>query len=215
MTVLLIDISNNNAVTPTAFPLLKAARIEGAWLKSSEGHTFDDRFFAQREQIAERAGLRVGAYHFANPGTNTPAEEAQHFLAVYRGHDDRRALKVVLDMERPGDRGRWLIDWARRWNHVVHDALGHWPLFYSSSDYITSHMGMTRADRPIGGGLWLAAYGRDDGVEHPFTVPAPWQRAVAHQFSSKGRVPGVVGNCDVTAAPRLRPLLAHPVIGTL
>jgi hypothetical protein len=46
VTVLLIDISNNNAVTPTAFPLLKAARIEGAWLKSSEGRTFDDRFFS-------------------------------------------------------------------------------------------------------------------------------------------------------------------------
>jgi GH25 family lysozyme M1 (1,4-beta-N-acetylmuramidase) len=47
--------------------------------------------------------------------------------------------------------------------------LDHGGFHYPS--YITDHV---RPDRPIGAGLWLASYGRDDGTDHDAIVPPPW-----------------------------------------
>src|SRR5262249_35936809 len=48
-----------------------------------------------------------------------------------------------------------------------------------------------RLSSTVGSGLWLAASARNDGVEHPFTVPAPWRRPLMHRFSSRCRVVGL------------------------
>lgn len=210
--MLIIDLSNANTVTANGFALMRAAGIMGAFLKVSEGATYDDAQFRLREQVAERSQLHVGGYHYARPDRNTPREEAEHFLRRYPPvSNDQRALKAVLDMEAPqaAKLRRRLITWSREWNAIVHQALGHWPLFYSYPAYIADTMAMTSADKPIGGGLWLASYGRNDGREHPYLVPPPWRRAVAHQFTSAALVPGVAGHVDLSSFTRLAPLLAH------
>lgn len=56
--------------------------VSFAWLKASEGKTFVDARFAENRRAAKAAGIRVGAYHYARPDSNTAREEADNFLRL-------------------------------------------------------------------------------------------------------------------------------------
>src|SRR5262249_26791014 len=159
--------------------------------------------------LLDHGGFHVGLYHYAHPELDSPIDEARHFCDVV-GHLERKALRPFLDYEAPLAAARMrhpqLGQWARDWNEYVGTHLGCWPLFYSYASYITHHV---RPDRPIGAGLWLASYGRNDGTDHGAIVPPPWHSYVAHQYTSNGLLTGVSGRVDLSHAPRLRPLLAH------
>jgi lysozyme len=202
VTVTVLDVSNWNAEVD--FERVRAAGIAAVYLKASEGRSFSDRSFAARRAAARAAGLHVGAYHFARPGTNPPHVEAEHFLRVV-GELDARDLRPALDFEVAGGLAVARVEWARAWNRAVRGELGAWPLFYSYPALVEA----LAPERPIGGGLWLASFGRNDGVEHPFRVPAPWRRALLHQFSSECRVAGCSGRVDLSHGGSLAPLLAR------
>jgi len=211
MTATIADLSSNNG--PVDYARLHGAGIVGTLEKASEGRTFNDPTFARRARRALSAGLFVGAYHFARPDHNDPEHEARHFVDVvhslYLGRSRPATLRPVLDFEAEGARrlgGAHLTAWARAWNRVVKHELGIGPLFYSYPDYI-AHM---RPPWPIGDGLWLASYGRNDGRDHGLIVPRPWKHYLLHQFSSRCRVGGVHGFCDLSHAPKLWPLLTDP-----
>lgn len=205
----LIDVSNVNGSVD--WKKVRADGVTGAWLKASEGVTFTDALFAAHRRAANRAGVRVGAYHFARPDNNTAKQEADHFSDVV-GKVGRRDLRPVLDYEHDTTlSARELEEWARHFNQRVVDRLGVLPAFYSYPFYIAK-MHLTS---PIGNGLWLADYGPNDGVRHPPKVPPPWLRCIAHQYTSKGTVRGVSGHVDRSYAPRVQGVLAHPLLGLL
>lgn len=207
--MLLIDLSSNQGSVD--FARIKKAGVTGAWLKASEGRTWNDPVWASRARQARAAGLRVGGYHFARPDLNSPESEAQHFARVL-GTIRRRDLRPVLDFEQATSLAPSELEaWARAFNHAFRFRTGLYPIFYSYPAYV-AHM---RPSKPIGAGLWLASYSRNDGKEHPFQIPAPWRKTVAHQFSSNCTVAGVPGRVDLSTARRLRPLLAHPITGRL
>lgn len=205
--MLLVDVSNNNASVD--FRALARAGVKGVFLKASEGATFVDETFVTRRTAANKAGLYVGAYHFARPDTGNASSkdavsEALHFCSVVRklGISD---LRPVLDLEVDTPREAY-VPWARLWNKTVLQKLGAGPLFYSYAYYIS----WLHASWPIGYGLWLASYGRNDGGRYPASAPAPWRKFVCHQYTSAGRISGVAGRCDLNYAAKLRPLLAFP-----
>lgn len=206
----LVDLSNNNAAEPDWHAL--AQHAGGVWLKVSEGATFTDQTFARRARAARAAGLRIGGYHFARPSRDSAQAQADHFVSVL-GAIGRRDLRPVLDLE-ANDAGLLpseLVAWARGFVQAVRAQTGVGALVYGSSSFLAG----LDAFRPIGYGLWLADYGPDDGREHAYSVPRPWKRIVAHQYTSKGAIGGVAGRVDLSSAARLRPLLAHPVAGLL
>jgi len=203
--VLILDVSNNN--TEPDWEQIRRQGIEDVYLKASEGTGFVDQTFRERRAAANRAKLHVGAYHFARPDESSPAQQARLFCDVV-GKIGANDLRPVLDFEAsssltPGD----LDKWAREWNVAVRKTTGVLPIFYSYSAYVE----MLRPAYPIGAGLWLASYGRNDGAEHPYVVPFPWKKIVAHQFSSACRVTGCAHPVDMSNANTRRPLLAHPV----
>lgn len=207
--MLILDLSSNQGRVD--FARVKKAGVKAVWLKVSEGRTWDDPTFHARAAAARKAGLRVGGYHFARPDLNDPGSEAQHFARVL-GKVGRRDLRPVLDFEQANDLlPSRQVSWAREFNHAFRHATGLTPVFYSYPAFIDA----MRPTRPIGNGLWLASYSRNDGREHSYTIPAPWRRAVAHQFSSNATVAGVPGRVDLSSAPRLRGVLARPVAGLL
>lgn len=209
MRVLIIDLSSNQGSVD--FARLRRAGVQGAWLKVTEGRTWDDPDWEERARAARKAGLRVGGYHYARPDLNGSKVEAAHFAARL-GKIGRRDLRPVLDFEHPTSiLPSHLERWARDWNQAFREHTGVAPAFYSYPAYITA----IRPSKPIGNGLWLASYSRNDGRVHPYAVPAPWRKAIAHQFSSRCRVAGVPGYVDLSQAPRLRGVLAHPVMGLL
>lgn len=202
---LILDISNNNPE-----PVWKQAKgwgVEAVMLKVSEGAGFVDKTFATRRHNATVAGLPVGFYHFARPDQTGPVTQAQLFCKTI-GKIGVRELRPALDLEVTSKHGSsQLIAWARSFNQEVVRLLGVGPLFYTYGAYASA----LRADKPIGYGLWLAAYGRDDGKDYPYQVPAPWRKAVAHQFTSTAHVAGCTGPVDLSHAASMNPLYAYPV----
>lgn len=179
-----------------------AGDVAGVYVKASEGRTYADPLFDQNRHAAALQSIHVGAYHFARPDHNHAEAEADHFLAVLGGRLHEHELLPALDLEVPAH-GVNLTSWARTFNRRVQRHLGVWPLFYSYPAYIEG----LHPTVPIGGGLWLAAYSRNDGREHPYSCPPPWQKVVMHQFASTARHPGIRGPVDVSHAHDLKALL--------
>lgn len=190
------------------WPRVARDPIAAVIIKATEGTSFVDPRFEQNRKGAEAAGLRVGFYHFFDPHQAAPQAQADHHHRVV-GAYRRRELRSGLDLETGNPATTETL--ARAFNRRMMEHGAPIPLFYSYAAYIE---GM-RLARPIGAGLWLASYGRNDGTDHGAAVPKPWRHAVAHQYTSRGHAAGIAGAVDVSHAPRLRPLLAHPVSGLL
>lgn len=187
---------------------VKQSGITLAFVKATEGASFTDPRFDANRREAEALGIRLGAYLFASPGASSPSAQADHFAKVV-GTLRRRELRPVIDLEtgRPSQ----TEGFARELTQAILKRLHCTPLLYSYQAYLSA-MGLRR---PIGGGLWLASYSRNDGRDYGADVPKPWKHWVAHQFTSKGHAAGIAGSVDVSHAPKLRPLLAHPITGRL
>lgn len=202
----IVDLSEYQAGVD--FHRLKASGVAAVWLKATEGMTWTDPDFQGRRRAANEAGLHVGAYHFAHPDRNLPGAEADHFVSVVRmiGTTD---LLPFLDFETWNKKlsAEEHVAWARTFNARVRALLGRWPGFYSYSAMLHE----LHPPKTIGGFLVLSDFSRNDGAVHPAVVPAPWKRWNAHQYTSKAHVAGVDGPVDMSEAPSLRPLLAHPV----
>lgn len=189
---LVVDVSN--AQGQVDWRLVAEAGVHGAFYKATEGRHFVDAFQAANRAGAARAKIHAGAYHFARPDLNDPNDEADHFANVL-GTLHPFEMVPALDLEVAGHTGAHdATAWARAFNARFHGHLGVYPIFYSYAAFIA---GMA-ADRPIGNGLWLASYARNDGTEHPFTIPAPWAHVRIHQFTSRGRIAGVKGFVDLS-----------------
>lgn len=197
-----IDVSNNNggAVNWTQ---VKKAGISGVLLKATEGLNFVDGTFAARRAAANKVGLHVGAYHFAHR-ENDPVNEAKHFLSAIKTLD-ANDFKPVLDFELGGPQQTDEL-WIHRFNVTIKNALKVYPIFYSYSSFIEG----LDLEKPVGDGLWLASYSRNDGVDHGAAVPKPWKKYNLLQYTSNGSVTGVSGRVDVSHATTLKGLLAHP-----
>lgn len=200
-----IDVSNVNG--PVDWAKVAHADIEFAFVKATEGVSFDDSRFAANRLAARGHGVHVGAYHFARPDHNHPVDEARHLIRAVRtlAVGD---LKPVLDYETKSSLSPAQVAlWIREFNHEIRDGLGVWPIFYSYRALVQS----LHLVKPLGGGFWDADYSVNDGHEHSFIVPTPWRRVLAHQFTSRGHVDGVPGDVDISSTANLLSLLAHPV----
>lgn len=178
---------------------VREAGFEFALLKTSEGRTFDDERFAFNRAAAKAAGLVVGGYHFARPDNNTAAEEAAHLLRIYRPKPGE--LRPALDWEQNPPTAAWALEFLGK----VEAAIGAPPILYSFPDFLRrtgSHHALSRFP------LWYARFGANDGNVHPAQPPSPLKVAI-HQFTSRGRVPGISGNVDlnVLKLDSLAPLL--------
>src|SRR5436190_13959779 len=56
-----------------------------AFAKATEGTGYTDPNFSTYMANGKAAGMQMGAYHFAHPGSNCPDPEADHFWAVAGG----------------------------------------------------------------------------------------------------------------------------------
>jgi lysozyme len=194
----MIDLSNNNG--SVNFSSVREAGQYRVYLKRSEGADFADPTFTGRYKAARDAGMRVGCYHFARPSKFTPKQEAVFFARLAPPLVDRISLRHALDLEDPNiTPGPNVAEWAIEFGELVYEYIGDQQLLlYGSPGYL----GPCRFPvRPACfAGLWLASYGRNNGIEYPFTTPAPWVPAdvLAHQYADTARVPGCNGPVDIS-----------------
>lgn len=205
MSAPIVDLSNNNQGLIDWHKLaghhlgvreleVSVGGVGGIIHKLTEGVGFVDAKCAVRRALAKTHGIPFGLYHFAHLNEN-PVAQARHFLdctlnGVHVGA--RGCPHLYVDVE-TGDPATAAV-WTRAFNREVHDQTGVWPVFYSYRDYIDR----MRLDRPLGGGLWLADYGRNNGRIHAVQPPHPWKTVRLHQFTSNGRMRGIPGLVDLS-----------------
>lgn len=175
------------------FALVKASGIDFAYVKCTEGVSFNDGRYADNVLRARQAGLMVGSYHFARPDNNSPFDEARHFHSVMKTFPD--SLPPALDFERRphGKTPAQLTQWAQDFLNELR-ALGHKVVvFYTYPDYFHRDMGSPKTT--FGGALlWWAEYG-------PAAHTPPGWPLWTWQYTSGGRVGGVTGPCDMDVFP--------------
>lgn len=164
-----------------------------AYVKATEGTTFESPTFPAQFQGAHDAGMIRGAYHFARPDTSGAAQQATHFLD--HGGDwkaDGGTLPPALDLEYnpsgpdicygrgPAD----LVAWIREFSDTVRARTGRAPVLYTTTDWWTR---CTGNDTSFGdtNPLWIARY-----ASTPDPLPAGWHAHTFWQYADSGTFPG-------------------------
>ncbi|MBN9416589.1 MAG: lysozyme [Candidatus Eremiobacteraeota bacterium] len=168
------------------WPTVKAAGIEFAYIKSSEGGDWVDDHFQANWEGAGAAGIRRGAYHFftlRRPG----ADQAANFLKV--APPDAHSLPPVVDLEFGGNTS------ARPPRETVVRELGVFiqqveaahkrPLIlYLLPEFEEAYGVYREFPRPI----WLRSL---------MMRPSPDLHWSLWQVTPMGRVPGIQGDVDL------------------
>jgi GH25 family lysozyme M1 (1,4-beta-N-acetylmuramidase) len=139
-----------------------------AIMKATEGQTYLDAKYAWNHAYARAYGLRVGAYHFANPSTsaNDAVLEADWF--VQNMNIQPGDLNPALDLETSGGLSVAALQaWVGAWLNEVYAKVGMRPMIYTSPAFWRTYMGDA---------TWYA--------DHGYTVL--W---VAHWFVTSPSVP--------------------------
>lgn len=162
---------------------VRLAGVQGVIVKSTEGVTYRNPFYARQIAGARAEGLLVGHYHFAG-GLGADAE-FNHFRVNV---NVRPADWVVLDAEK--NASVLNTAWVRNWLNLAASVYHRRPIFYSYAPWIRDHL---HPATTIEADLWLAAY-----TASPPQAPRPWTEWRAWQFTSSGSIPGIKGRVDVS-----------------
>ena len=175
-----------------------AAGKRFAYMKASESTDYVDPTYTSNRAQARAAGLRVGAYHFAQPSTTAgdAVAEADHFLAT--AALARGDMLPVLDLERSGGLSQpALTAWVQAYMGRILQQTGLHAVIYCSPSFWKNYLGDT---------AWFAANGYEVlWIAHWTTAIAPSVPGSAWdsngwtfwQYTSDGVVPGISGRVDL------------------
>lgn len=168
------------------------AKDEGfsfVFLKATEANNFRDPKFFERFKAAKAAGLKVGAYCFAQPGKANAKDTFDYFKNTIA---DMGADYIMLDLEVNGGLdGAGVRAWAKAWLTLAQAAFAKKPLLYSFVDFIKQNELSQLQDACD---LFLADYA--DGAPRL----SGFKTLAFRQTTSKGTVAGVSPiDLDVTA----------------
>ncbi len=191
-----VDISDYQA----GFDVARYARAGHRYiiLKASEGATWRSRHMPAWRRAAHANGLAlVGLYHFL--GDNATDAEVDNFMGSIGSLEQGEV--AILDWEAGGS-----PEQARAWLERVEALTGRRPILYSYAPYLAARptSGLTRWP------LWIAAYGPNDGNEHPWPGTDRWVgfqsglgthphdgRTIMWQYTSNGSIAAADGRLDV------------------
>lgn len=159
------------------------------YIKSTEGTTIRNRYFAQDYLRAKKAGIHVGAYHFFSLKSSAE-QQAKYFVnhTLFRKGD----FPPVLDVEPTDAQIRQiggdevLMKRIRIFMEYVEKHTGMRPILYISQMFINRHM-TNAADIKKKYNVWIARYGQYK----------PDVRLVYWQLCPDGRVDGITGDVDI------------------
>lgn len=185
-----VDTSHYQHAPSLDWSAVRASGIRFAFLKATEGSTYNDPWFAADWTATAKVGIYRGAYHFARPSVGSAASQASHFVKTIGVQTGRGTLPPVLDLEATGGlSSSQLITWTRNWLEAVEQLTGRTPIIYVSPAFWKYNLANSTAFHAYP--LWIANY----GVSQP-TVPGGWPTWTFWQGSSTGRVKGISGDVD-------------------
>jgi GH25 family lysozyme M1 (1,4-beta-N-acetylmuramidase) len=179
---------------------VRAAGHSFAFVKASEGTTYRNPYFVGDFAGAGNAGLFRGAYHYARPAypLSTAVAQARYFVSTTGSLGGALDLPGVLDLEESGGLSKAdLAQWARIWLGEVERLTGRPPIVYTGYYFWRDQVG-NPTDIGLRNRLWLASYPADpNSTTFRPLVPAGWATWTFWQYTSTGRVPGIVGDVDL------------------
>ncbi len=184
---------------------VRDAGAEFALIRYSVRDKWDSRF-QHHYKWANFRGLWTGAYHYLYPNPE-PERQARAFADAIREYPPARlppelgghlaaALDVEETIERTQGTDRILnAEQVRRFTRTCEELIDERIGFYTSASKWSTIVGQ---DQSLDWGnrwLWVAHW----KVDRPGSLPTPWHDRgyQVHQYTSKGRVPGINGNVDL------------------
>lgn len=172
---------------------VKASGHAFVFHKATDGRSGVDPTFGDDWVAAKRAGLYVGAYHYARPvaGAADADAQARHLVAVAGTTRHAGELPLVLDLENSGGlTPAQLISWTHVFLTTVQRITGRTPMIYSYPYFWKTAMAGTRAFRAYP--LWAAQY-----RSYPTTFDGAWDSWTFWQYSESSAVNGVAATIDM------------------
>lgn len=178
-----IDVSHYQGVIH--WPVVAEAGLAFAYMKATDGATYQDPSFSTNIANAADTGLKLGAYHFFE-ADDEPQQQLANFLSTIRGKP--LSLTPMVDVEvKDSQAVSELKQRLSLFLQQVKQATGCIPLVYSYSSFWQSDIGPQFNDYPF----WLADY-----ASKPTPPPGVknWQ---IWQYSESGTVQGISAPVDM------------------
>ena len=169
-----------------------------AFIKATESTDFLDNLYATNRSKAKANGIKVGAYHFARPGTNSndAVNEANWFIK--NAGPISGELLPVLDLEQTGGlTDAQLEAWTQAFMDRVYTLTGVRGAIYVSPSFWSNNVGNSTKIAAAGYKvLWIAHWTSGSAP----TVPGSnWNGNgwTFWQYTSSGAVNGISGRVDL------------------
>lgn len=177
-----IDISNNNG--SINFNGVKNSGVECVYIKATEGTTFQDSYKSAFYGGAKTIGVKVGFYHFL-VGTSVPETQAENFYSQIKDYEND--LVPMLDVEvNFNNLNDYIARFIVRFNQLTNMEIG----IYTYTSFLNEYIDVERFKDFK---LWEANYNNN-----PWNLPSnAFTNRIGHQYTEKGTIGGVNGNCDV------------------
>ncbi len=154
-----------------------------AFVKATEGRSWEDPYFDLNWKLLKRARLARGAYHFYRPNRDA-AQQANFYANVVTLEPGD--LPPVLDVEKTDGRSPEVIRaGVATWLRLVGRRYGVRPILYTNHDFYVKYFAGHFDEYP----LWLAHY----EVRQPRLTADRW---AFWQHSDEALVPGIRGFVD-------------------
>ena len=165
--------------------------VKAVIIQASEGTFYRDPYLQEFYDGAKENDLKIGFYHFFNPGSSpTPVEQARYFVDTISGlHAD---IKLVLDLEQTGGLDNYeLTNQALEFLREVKRLSKVDVAVYTYTNFAQNNLyaGIGLEDYP----LWIAQI----DVRAPQSNPIWGSKYAGWQYSDTGYTPGVNGNSDL------------------
>lgn len=165
--------------------------IEVVIIQASEGVFYRDPYLTEFYEGAKSNGLKVGFYHFFNPGESpTPKEQAKYFVDSISGL--KPDCKLILDLEQTGGLSNYeLTLQAVEFLKAVKEYSGLEPAVYTYTNFAQHNLyeGLGLENYS----LWIAQLSEEGPSENPI-----WgNKYVGWQYSDTGEVLGINANTDL------------------
>ena len=156
-----------------------------------------DEFFEANYNGSGEHGLNRGVYIYI--GSNSAADPERDALSLLK-HLNHRELEsgIWLDCEDPKLKSYGKAKWTKLINQYasIFQAAGYYVGIYCSRDWYCHVLDYKTLAQNYE--FWIARYPKiDTGIYSPASILTPQKYACAWQYSSKGRVNGIVGNVDL------------------
>ncbi|GAA3019887.1 lysozyme [Streptomyces fulvorobeus] len=177
---------------------VRAAGIDFAYMKATEGTSFKDSRFSANYTGSYNAGLIRGAYHFARPDASNGATQANYFASSGGGwSQDGKTLPGVLDIEHNpsgamcyGLSTTQMRTWVNDFYNTYKARTTRDVVIYTTASWWNTCTG-NWTGMSTKSPLWIAHW----GTASP-NIPSGFPTWTIWQYSATGRVSGVSGDVD-------------------